>query len=188
VGPLVAKSEDSAKEESKEVNLPEPEPEPVPDLPEPEPKVEASRIPYYSDLGNEYFDVEGKTVHARVLKDLYPEVYADNQRKKLQVELGLKADNTSTVETKTKASFGIQFPDSQVKGDMFLHVGTLPSRLFKYNGNNWIQVDKSMADSYTYDEDYLKYLVDHLNKGIISAEDLTDSEQDQIENYLKKNV
>ena len=206
VGPMVAKNEDLAKQELEAADLSEPRP--IAEFPElqklvkqglengtleikgaqEEVKIELPKVPYYSDLGNGYFDVEGKTVHSRVIKDLYPEVYADIERKKLEVELGLKADNNKTNEIKSKASFGIQFPDNPTKGDMFLHVGTLPSRLFKHNGNNWIQVDKSIADSYTYDEDYLNYLVDKISKGIISTEDLTDSEQDQIENHLKKNV
>ena len=147
-----------------------------------------SSIPFYSDLGNDYYDVEGKMVHSRVLKDLYPEVYADINSKKLQANFGIKADDLTEDGIKSKASFGTQFPERPQKGEIFLHVGTLPSRLFKFNGGSWIQVDKSITDSYTYDEDYLKYLVENLSKGIVSADDLTDSEQQQIEEYLKKNA
>lgn len=143
--------------------------------------------PAYRDLGNDYFEVDGKMVHSRVLKDLYPEVQADIDRKKLQSDLGPHADNAPTTSIKSRASFGTQFPEEPLKGDVFLHVGTVPSKLFKYNGSNWIQVDKTIADSYTYDEEYLKYLVGNISKGIISTDDLTPSEQEQVEEYLKKN-
>lgn len=159
-----------------------PESEPIPI------KVPELKKPNYTDLGNGYFDIDGKMVHSRVIRDLYPDVYADLESKKIQATLAIRADNEPELGIKSKASFGTQFPDQPQKGDMFLHVGTLPSRLFKFNGGSWIQVDKSVADSYTYDEDYLKYLVDNITKGIISAEDLTVSEQDQIEQYLKKNA
>lgn len=181
--------------EKPQVWRPEPEivqnnQEPVPVIPEI--KVEKpptiSNIPAYTDLGNEYFDVDGKMVHYRVLKDLYPDVYADIESKKIQATLAIRADNDPELGNKSRASFGTIFPEQPQKGDMFLHVGTLPSRLFKFNGGSWIQVDKSLADSYTYDEDYLKYLVENIKKGILAADDLTESEQDQIEQYLKNNA
>lgn len=173
-------------------NKPKIKPLPVVDT-EPEPVINIKapvipKIPFYTDLGNDYFDIEGKMVHSRVIRDLYPEVHADIERKKLRATLGIRADNDSSSGDQPKADFGTQFPNSPNKGDMFLHVGSLPTRLFKYNGNTWIQVDKSVADSYTYDEEYLKFLVDNISKGVISADDLTASEQDQVEQYLKKNA
>jgi len=136
--------------------------------------------PYYKDLGNEYFTIDGKMVHSRVIKDLYPEVYADLERKKIQQQLAAQADNVEPSD----ARFGTQFPADPKKGDLFLNVSSLPSTLYKFNGNKWIKVDKRITDSYTYDEAYLKFLIDNINKGIISVDDLTHGEQDQIEQYL----
>lgn len=184
--PMVYKPEDKVEEEI----VPTPMPEPTVDVVDrPGDYLEADYknprplTPAYINLGNDYYEVDGKMVHSRVLKDLYPEVQADIDRK----SLGLHADNLPALPLKSRASFGTQFPDEPLKGDMFLHVGTVPSKLFKYNGGQWIQVDKTIADSYTYDEEYLKYLVGNISKGIISTDELTPSEQDQIEEYLKKN-
>lgn len=196
--PLVYKPEPIAEEENKpdawvaDVTMPEPGPgyeSTIDVVDRPGDYLDTSYssprplIPAYIKLNNDYYEVDGKMVHARVLRDLYPEVQADIDRK----SLGLQADNAPVPPLKSRASFGTQFPEEPLKGDMFLHVGTVPSKLFKYNGGQWIQVDKTIADSYTYDEEYLKYLVGNISKGIISADELTASEQDQIEEYLKKN-
>lgn len=99
-------------------------------------------------------------------------------------ELGLQADNASSNPSKT--SFGIKFPDNPNKGDMFLRVDSKPTKLFKYNGNKWIEVDKDNTDTYTYDDNYLKHLIDRINKGDYTLEELTVTEQEQLKRYLKK--
>jgi hypothetical protein len=71
---------------------------------------------------------------------------------------------------------------------MFLQISTLPSKLFKFNGNRWISIDKSITDSYTYNEEYLQYIIDSIDKGQIGLDDLTVGEQEQISQYLKKNA
>jgi methyl coenzyme M reductase subunit D len=71
---------------------------------------------------------------------------------------------------------------------MFLQISTLPSNLFKFNGNRWISIDKSITDSYTYNEEYLQYIIDSIDKGLIGLDDLTVGEQEQITEYLKKNA
>jgi hypothetical protein len=69
----------------------------------------------------------------------------------------LVADNVDA--TPVKSSFGINFPDNANKGEMFLRVDYLPNRLYKYNGTKWIQVDKSKTDTYSYDEQYIQFLI-----------------------------
>ena len=99
-------------------------------------------------------------------------------------ELGLQADNASHNASKT--GFGIKFPDNPNKGDLFLRVDSKPTKLFKYNGNKWIEVDKDNTDTYTYDDNYLKHLIDRINKGDYTLEELTVTEQEQLKRYLKK--
>ena len=168
-----------------------PEPEAVPE-PEEEKEIVQITVPIYKLLGNGYVEVEGKMVHSRVLVDLYPEVAADIARKKLNTEgdlkLGLQADNEPVPANPSLATFGVEFPASPVKGEMFLQVSTLPSKLYKFNGNKWIAIDKSVTDSYTYNEEYLQYIIDSIDKGHISLDDLTVGEQEQITEYLKKNA
>ena len=131
-------------------------------------------------------------VHSRVLLDLYPEVAADIARKKLNTETELnlapRADNEVILTNPSSATFGVEFPQNPTKGEMFLQISTLPSKLFKFNGNRWISIDKSITDLYTYNEEYLQYIIDSIGKGLIGPDDLTVGEQEQITQYLKKNA
>lgn len=173
---MVYKPEEAKQEEVKE--------EPILDIPDVERPGDYLDPPtpkhYYKILNDDYLEVDGKMIHKRVLKDLYPDVYAEIEATKLQDHLLAKADNVSG-----EAIFGTEFPTTPAKGQLFLNVASLPSRLYKFNGTKWIEVDKSITDSYTYNDDYLSYLVEKINAGHISIDDLTVKEQEQIEEYLK---
>ena len=146
-----------------------------------------NRIPTYTLIGDDYIEVEGKMLHNRVLMDLYPEIVADIASKKLNAKLIPQADNEPMLTNPSMATFGIEFPKDPTKGEMFLQISSLPSKLFKFNGNRWISIDKSATDLYTYNEGYLQYIIDSIDKGHVSLDDLTVGEQEQIASYLKKN-
>jgi hypothetical protein len=59
--------------------------------------------------------------------------------------------------------------------------------LFKYNGSKWIEVDKSMTDSYVYDSEYIKFLIAEIEAGHVDPDELSQSERDQITEYLSSN-
>jgi hypothetical protein len=77
--------------------------------------------------------------------------------------------------------FGQMLPDNPVKGYQFLHTGYIPSKLFKYNGSKWIEVDKSLTDSYAYNTAYIEYLMDKIVSGEYDPDLLSPAEQQQIE-------
>jgi hypothetical protein len=89
------------------------------------------------------------------------------------------------ITTETQASFGTEFPKNQKKGDMFLRVDYLPSRLYKWNGVKWIETDKAQTDRYAYDQAYIKLLVEKIQRGEYDPEDLNDTERQQVADYLK---
>jgi hypothetical protein len=76
---------------------------------------------------------------------------------------GPVADNIKSKQS--HSDFGTTFPATATKGDMFLRVDYLPNKLFKFNGQKWIEVDKSKTDSYTYDEQYILFLIEKLQSG-----------------------
>ena len=80
--------------------------------------------------------------------------------------------------------FGQILPDNPIKGYQFLHTGYIPSKLFKYNGIKWIEVDKSLSDSYAYNSAYIEYLMDKIVSGQYDPELLSPAEQQQIETKL----
>lgn len=85
-----------------------------------------------------------------------------------------------------EGTFGIDFPPNPNKGDTFLNVSYRPSRLFKWTGANWLQIDKNTSSSYAYNEQYIEYLIEKLAKQEYTLDDLSDPEREQIQDYLSK--
>jgi hypothetical protein len=101
-----------------------------------------------------------------------------------QDQLELAADNELPLATGNMRGFGSEFPGSAVKGDMYLRTDRLPSALYKFNGNTWIEVDKNVSDSYVYDEAYIDHLIEKIDSGEYDPELLSESEKDGIANRL----
>jgi len=95
----------------------------------------------------------------------------------------LKSDNTEPVEG--EIGFGTQFPKQPNKGDTYLRVDQLPTKLFKFNGQKWIELDKEISSSYSYNDEYIKYLVNMINTGQYDTELLTEAEKAQVEELIK---
>ena len=106
---------------------------------------------------------------------------------KAKAVVPLQADNDSNSSIEVNAQFGTSFPATPNKGDLFLRVDYLPTRLFRHNGIKWMEADKSLTDTYSYNEEYIAYLVEQIASGTYDPEDLSDSEKFQIEEFLKKN-
>ena len=70
---------------------------------------------------------------------------------------------------------------------MFVRVDTKPHRLYKWNGDEWINVDKNKTDSYLDDIEYLRHVVNELTSGGMSIDELSQSEQDAVTDFLYKN-
>jgi hypothetical protein len=103
-----------------------------------------------------------------------------------EITLAPVADNQEPLPAASNAGFGNQFPDNPGKGDLFLRVDYLPTKLFKWNDSKWIEIDKSLTDTYTYNEKYIQHLISRLEKGEYDTEDLSDNERFQISEYLNR--
>jgi hypothetical protein len=95
-------------------------------------------------------------------------------------DFSIGAENAMPVN----AGFGDTFPANPLKGDMFLRVDMLPSKLFKWNEKKWIEVDKTKTDSFAYDRAYIQHLIEKIDSGEYDIDLLTDSESEQIKEYL----
>ena len=124
----------------------------------------------FKELEGGYVTFEGKHMHRDVLKDAHPEMFK------------LVADTARSANT----SFGIEFPKMAEKGDTFVRVDVLPNRVYKFDGNRWIMVNKDTSKSYIHDQEYIKYLVSKIDSGEYDIELLSESEKEQIEEYLTK--
>jgi hypothetical protein len=99
-------------------------------------------------------------------------------------QMQLQADNTPPNATGEMRGFGTAFPPAAIKGDMFLRVDQLPSVLYKFNGNIWIEVDKSLSDQHAYDEAYIDHLIEKISTGEYDSDLLSDAERNSIEQRL----
>ena len=132
---------------------------------------EASKTTTYEELDGGYVNYDGKHMHKDALLSMRPDM------------LRLVADSA----TLTSTGFGTSFPALAKKGDTFVRVDLLPNKVYKFDGTRWIQVNKDQSTSYVYDQEYIKYLVDKIDKGQYDPDLLSDIERQQIEDYLTKN-
>jgi len=95
----------------------------------------------------------------------------------------LVADNDRSQPTNT--GFGISFPLQAHKGDTFVRVDQMPNMVYKFNGSDWIIVDKNLSDNYTYDAAYIDHLISKLESGEYDPDYLSDVEREQIAQRLK---
>ena len=123
----------------------------------------------YEELDSGYIIFEGKQMKLDALKEMRPDLFK------------LTADNVRPVNT----SFGISFPSNATKGELFVRVDMLPNRVYKYDGVRWIEVNKEKTDTYLFNDKYLQYLVDKIDRGEYDVDLLSDHEKDQIEEYLR---
>ena len=85
-----------------------------------------------------------------------------------------------TASAGSDAGFGTRFPLNPRKGDLFLRVDMLPNKLYKWNGQKWIEVAKSTTDRYAYEEEYIKYITGKIITGEYDMDDLSKPEQEEV--------
>ena len=125
----------------------------------------------FIELEGGYVAFEGKHMSKDALFSQHPEF------------LKLSADATKPVNS----SFGSKFPEDSIKGDIFTRVDVLPNKVFKYDGNNWIEINKDTSNTYLYNIKYLEYLIEMIEKGEYDPELLSENERAQIEDHIKLN-
>ncbi len=86
-----------------------------------------------------------------------------------------------------KFGFGPTFPQNPSKGDSWIKTDQVPNTLHKFNGNDWISVDKTRSDNYTYDMAYIDYLISKITSGEYDPDMLSESEQAQVAQRLESN-
>jgi hypothetical protein len=132
--------------------------------------------------------VEQPVVEQPPVRPANPEASPGRNRHVMHSHLEVQADNVPNLGKASHSDFGNTFPEKPEKGDVYLRTDFLPNRLFKFNGNKWIEVDKNSTDVYAYEEAYIQHLINEIDAGRYDPETLTDTEQQQIADYLGKNA
>jgi hypothetical protein len=123
----------------------------------------------FKELPGGYVAFEGKHVQKEALFSMHPEFL------KIAVDSGKQITS----------GFGPRFPDSSEKGDVFTRVDVLPNKVYKFDGQNWIEIAKTSSNTYLYNTKYIDYLIEMIAKGEYDPELLSDNERYQIEDYIK---
>jgi len=123
----------------------------------------------FKDLGGGYVEYEGKRMSAHVLKDKRPDLFA------------IKEDNPREV----KITFGQGLANIGKIGDTHIRIDAIPHRVYKSNGEKWIDINKNTTASYLSNTKYLQFLMDQISTGEYDPELLTELEQEAIANHLK---
>ena len=135
-----------------------------------EPKViETENVTALKQDTGDYTEYEGKMYHNDALKNLRPDMFK------------ITADSDKRVSS----NFGTKFPEIANKGDMFVRVDVLPNRVYKFDGKRWIEINKETTDTYLHDVEYIKHLVLMIENGQYDVDLLSESEQREIDNYLR---
>ena len=143
-------------------------------------------------IGDDYIEINGKLMHHKAFDPHSTNAShaAERHVEKTQSQfyeidpLALQADNGPSGSTGEVKGFGTSFPATANKGDMFLRVDQLPSVLYKFNGNQWIEVDKNLSDQHAYDTAYIDHLIEKISTGEYDPDLLSDAERDSIEQRL----
>lgn len=120
------------------------------------------------DIDGGYVLYDGKNFKKDALREMRPELFR------------ISVDTANNIST----NFGTTFPKISSKGDMFVRVDVLPNRVYKFDGNRWIEVNKEVTDSYLHDQEYIKYLIGKIGKGEYDVDLLSDNEKAEVSQYL----
>jgi hypothetical protein len=153
----------------------------------PEPAQETAPVPEMPDHDDDV-EVEQESsdeIKAAMTrwKEQNPDDTLKNQRHRLQ--RGEIDQLPWLLPLTNESGFGPEFPQDPHKGDTFVRTDRTPNQVYKFNGTDWIQVDKSVSDSYTYNTAYIDHLIEKISHGEYDPDLLSNSEQEQVEQRLK---
>ena len=166
-------------------------PEPVPAVPE----TDKATLVFNPDLFQNDDDTEEDDERTKEAKRIWKEQNPGHTLKEQRRLLAIGRINhlpweDIAIDTPVPGTFGFgtAFPHPAQKGDLFVRTDVLPTRLYKYNGDDWILSDKTLTDTYAHDQRYIDFLIDRISRGEYDPELLTDSERAEIESRLRTDL
>ena len=89
------------------------------------------------------------------------------------------------VTVSVPALLGRRKPANAIVGQLFVQIGSQGLRVFKWNGDQWILVDKNSNDSYLLDTDLLSNLLNAIANNELDLDMLTEQEQEALARLSK---
>ena len=115
-------------------------------------------------------------------------VWWEGKQTSIEALRGMRPDLIMTPERAAMGKFiyGSEFPVEAVTGDLVMRTDVRPHRLYKFNGTEWIQVNKDQNTSYLGNQEYLQYLISSLNDNRYLPEMLTEQEEEEIWRFFNQ--
>ena len=153
--------------------------------PPPAPQATEITLPELDDDSDEVEQESSDEIKAAMTrwKEQHPGDTLKNQRYLLN--RGIIEQLPWLLPSANQSGFGTEFPQNPHKGDTFVRTDRTPNQVYKFNGSDWIQVDKSVSDSYTYNTAYIDHLIEKISQGEYDPDLLSNSEQEQVEQRLQ---
>ena len=92
---------------------------------------------------DDYVSYEGKMHRKQAFAMMHPEFITDVR---------------STVD------FGIVFPENVSNATLFLRTDFLPTKLFRFNSESWVELDKGLLKESAYSRKYTEHLIEKINE------------------------
>jgi len=122
-----------------------------------------TKLKPFTIIDNDYLVYDGKHMAINALKELKPELFIDT-------------------ETNIN-NFGDKFPKYASKNEVFVRTDLMPTRVYKFDGNIWIESEKTKN---ALQEGYIKFLITKLDCGEYDINVLSEDEKTLIKEYLNK--
>jgi hypothetical protein len=65
---------------------------------------------------------------------------------------------------KSTVDFGVVFPEDVANATLFLRTDFLPTKLFRFNSESWVELDKSLLKESAYSRKYVQHLIMKINE------------------------
>ena len=144
---------------------------------------------YLTDQPHDDEDSLEDTPELKAAKSIWKEQNPNDTLKNQRVKLakGLIPELPwITMIKETHSGFGTMFPVSPSRGDTFVKTDCFPTQMYKFNGQDWILIDKTQIDNYNYDTAYIDHLISKISTGEYDPELLTEGESTQVAERLNQ--
>jgi|15BtaG_2_1085339.scaffolds.fasta_scaffold01008_4 uncharacterized small protein (DUF1192 family) len=67
-------------------------------------------------------------------------------------------------DVKSTVDFGVVFPENVSNATLFLRTDFLPTKLFRFNSESWVELDKALLKESAYSRKYISHLISKINE------------------------
>jgi hypothetical protein len=67
-------------------------------------------------------------------------------------------------DVKSTVDFGVVFPENMPVATLFIRTDFLPTKLFRFNSESWVELDKALLKESAYSALYVEHLIEKINE------------------------